>query len=100
MIFNLKEKTARHHLNEVEDHDPPGGAKGVVEEINNKHSHLDVENIHHQPGGRTQTRTHSELPDIVSFIYWQTPLVLLQHTSSLVSPSLKLIYNFLIIVFV
>ena len=40
MIVNIIRKALRLYLNEVEDHDPPGGAKGVVEEINNKHSHL------------------------------------------------------------
>ena len=40
IIVNIFRKALRPHLNEVEDHDPPGGAKSVVEEINNKHSHL------------------------------------------------------------
>ena len=29
-----------NHLNEVENHDPPGRAEGVVEEIDDKHSDL------------------------------------------------------------
>ena len=31
---------AADDLNEVENHDPPGGAEGVVEEIDDKHSDL------------------------------------------------------------
>ena len=45
MIVTIIRKALRHHLNEVEDHDPPGGAKGVVEEINNKHSHLVMQSM-------------------------------------------------------
>ena len=31
---------AADDLNEVENHDPPGRAEGVVEEIDDKYSHL------------------------------------------------------------
>ena len=41
---NCKQKMStiiiENHLNEVENHDPPGGAEGVVEEIDDKHSDL------------------------------------------------------------